>query len=99
MSAVVDVRERLAELGLEQAATILEEALRKAIRDKSDYLSFVQTLLDYERAQRWQRNLEVRTKLAHLPYRKTLEEFDFSFQPSIDERMIRELATMTFVGR
>jgi DNA replication protein DnaC len=99
MSAVVDVRERLAELGLEQAATILEEALRRAIRDKSDYLTFVQTLLDYERAQRQQRNLEVRTKLAHLPYRKTLEEFDFSFQPSIDERMVRELATMTFVGR
>mgnify|MGYP001466528852 FL=1 len=41
MSAVVDVRERLTELGLEQAATILEEALRKAIRDKSDYLTFV----------------------------------------------------------
>lgn len=99
MSAVVDVRERLAELGLEQAATILEEALRRATRDKSDYLTFVQTLLDYERAQRQQRNLEVRTKLAHLPYRKTLEEFDFSFQPSIDERMVRELATMTFVGR
>lgn len=99
MSAVVDVRERLAELGLEHAATILEEALRRATCDKSDYLTFVQTLLDYERAQRGQRNLEVRTKLAHLPYRKTLEEFDFSFQPSIDERMVRELATMTFVGR
>jgi DNA replication protein len=99
VSAVIDVRERLAELGLEHAATILEDALRRATRDKSDYLTFVQTLLDYERAKRRQRNLEVRTKLAHLPYRKTLEEFDFSFQPSIDERMVRELATMTFVGR
>lgn len=99
MSAVIDVRERLAEPGLEHAATILEDALRRATRDKSDYLTFVQTLLDYERAKRRQRNLEVRTKLAHLPYRKTLEEFDFSFQPSIDERMVRELATMTFVGR
>ena len=41
----------------------------------------------------------VRTKLAHLPYRKTLEDFNFQFQPSIDERQVQELATMAFVNR
>ena len=41
----------------------------------------------------------VRTKLAHLPYRRTLEEFNFQFQPSIDERQVQELATMAFVNR
>jgi DNA replication protein DnaC len=55
--------------------------------------------LDAEISERQRRNLEVRTKLAHLPYRKTLEEFDFAFQPSIDERLIRESATMAFVTR
>jgi len=38
-------------------------------------------------------------KLAHLPYRRTLQEFDFSFQPGMDERLIRELAGLTFIGR
>jgi len=35
--------------------------------------------------------------LAHLPYVKTFEQFDFGFQPSIDERQIRELRTLRFV--
>ncbi|GIQ66899.1 ATPase AAA [Paenibacillus cisolokensis] len=99
MKALTEGYERLAELGLEHAAAILGDTLQAAMREKSDYMTFLLALLDYERNQRQQRNLEVRTKLAHLPYRKTLEEFDFSFQPSIEERLVRELATMSFVGR
>ena len=30
---------------------------------------------------------------------KTLEQFDFSFQPSIDRKVVRELGTLGFVGR
>lgn len=56
-------------------------------------------LLNHKRCERQHRNVEVRTKLAHLPYRKTLEEFDFTFQPSLDERVVRELFTMHFVTR
>ena len=39
------------------------------------------------------------TSLAKLPYVKTLESFDFSFQPSIDVKGIRELATCLFIER
>jgi DNA replication protein DnaC len=39
-----------------------------------------------------------RTKLAHFPFRRTLEGFDFPFQPSIDERQVRELATLAFAA-
>lgn len=99
MKSLVQGRERLAELGLEHAATILTDVLQSSTREKSDYMTFLLALLDYERGQRQQRNLEVRTKLAHLPYRKTMEEFDFSFQPSIEERLVRELSTMSFVGQ
>jgi DNA replication protein DnaC len=41
--------------------------------------------------------LKTRLQLAHLPYVKTFDQFDFSFQPSIDERQIRELRTLRFV--
>ncbi|WP_236838518.1 ATP-binding protein [Caldalkalibacillus salinus] len=34
---------------------------------------------------------------AHLLYHKTFDEFDFDFQTSIDERRIRDLATLQFV--
>jgi len=46
---------------------------------------------------RRQRYLKTRLQLAHLPYLKTFDQFDFAFQPSIDERQIRELRTLRFV--
>ncbi len=38
-------------------------------------------------------------RLARFPWVKTLEQFDFDFQPSIDRKVIRELAGASFVGR
>jgi DNA replication protein DnaC len=43
--------------------------------------------------------MALNTSLAKLPYIKTLESFDFSFQPSIDPKIIRELATRAFIER
>jgi DNA replication protein DnaC len=99
MIELEQARLRLQELGLEQAALQLDAELEAASHTQSTYLSFLNSLLDAEITERQRRNLEVRTKLAHLPYRKTIEEFDFAFQPSIDERLIRERAIMEFVTR
>jgi DNA replication protein DnaC len=54
-------------------------------------------VLTTEVEARRQRYLKTRLQLAHLPYVKTFEQFDFSFQPSIDERQVRELRTLRFV--
>lgn len=43
-------------------------------------------LLRMEPSARRERYLITGTRLAHLPFRRTMKEFDFSFQPSIDER-------------
>ena len=40
----------------------------------------------------------MKTKLAHFPFVKTLDQFDFAFQPAISERQIRELATLSFIA-
>ena len=45
----------------------------------------------------WEMLDEERTRLAHLPFQRTLEQFDFAFQPSIDERLVKELANLAFV--
>ena len=47
---------------------------------------------------RRERYLKTKTSLAHLPFQRTLEQFDFSFQPSIDERQVKELANLAFVA-
>ena len=36
--------------------------------------------------------------MAHLPFQRTLDQFDFAFQPSVDERQVRELAGLAFVA-
>ena len=55
-------------------------------------------LLGVEISARREHYLTTRTRLAHLPFRRTLEEFDFGFQPSIDERQVKEIATLAFVA-
>jgi DNA replication protein DnaC len=37
--------------------------------------------------------------IAHFPSVKTLDEFDFKSQPSIDQRLVRELATGRFIAQ
>ena len=99
MIELEQARHRLEELGMWQAAQLLEAILEAASRSQNTYLSFLNELLEAELQERQRRNVEVRMKLSHLPYRRTLSEFDFSFQPGIDERLIRELAGLTFIGR
>lgn len=48
---------------------------------------------------RHQRGMESRLKQARLPWVKTLEQFDFTFQPGIDRKVVRELAGLAFVER
>lgn len=99
MMELEQARHRLEGLGLGKAAQSLDAILEAAGRSQCTYLSFLNELLEAEIQERQRRNVEVRMKLSHLPYRRTLREFDFSFQPGIDERLIRELAELTFIER
>ena len=98
MIAAERARQRLEQLGLGQAATVLATRLELATKKTLTYADFLADLLGAEAAARRERYLRTRTRLAHLPFHKTLEQFDFKFQPSIDERLVRELATLSFVS-
>lgn len=58
---------------------------------------FAAELLGCEVDARRTRYLRARLQLAHLPLVKTFDQFDFHFQPSIDERQIRELRSLRFI--
>jgi DNA replication protein DnaC len=55
-------------------------------------------LLETELGARHEREVAHKIRQAHFPYLKTLDQFDFRFQPTINERQVRELATMRFVA-
>lgn len=98
MLAIEQARHHLEHLGLTQAAGILEGRLEAAAQKQVSYADFLADLLRFEVAARRDRYLRTRTRLAHLPFQRTLEQFDFRFQPSIDERQIRELSSLAFVS-
>ncbi|MGQ9712551.1 MAG: IS21-like element helper ATPase IstB [Desulfotomaculales bacterium] len=98
MITLEKARHYLEHLGLARAAAVLESRLEQAVQKELSYAAFLADLLAIEAAARRERYLKTRTRLAHLPFHRTLEQFDFGFQPSIDERQIRELATLAFVA-
>ena len=98
MIALEKARQYLEQLGLSHTAAVLESRLEAAAEKQLPYPDFLVDLLGLEAAARRERYLRTRTRLAHLPFHRTLEQFDFGFQPSVDERQIRELATLAFVA-
>jgi len=87
----------LTALELTAADAGLAAHLERAGKEEPSYAQFLCDLLEEERTARQDRVLATRLRVAHLPYQKTLEQFDFAFQPSIDRRQIRELETLRFV--
>ena len=96
--AVIDrVHQALVSLGLAELDGVVEARLEQAAQGEQAYGEFLADLLECEVSARRERYLRTRMRLAHLPAVKTLAQFDFGFQPSIDARQIRELATLRFV--
>ena len=91
------LRDSLSALSLSAVEARLENLLEHAAKAEPSYGDFLLDVLTTEVEARRQRYLKTRLQLAHLPYVKTFDQFDFSFQPSIDERQIRELPTLRFI--
>ena len=86
MIALEQARQHLETLGLKQAVAALDNSLDVAANKQLTDPEMLAELLGLAVAARRERYLTTRTKLAHLPFQRTLEQFDFGFQLSIDER-------------
>ena len=89
----------LDKLKMDHLESQLDAVCEQAAQRQMDYKTFLTQALNTEWQGRYQRGIEARMKLARFPWIKTLDQFDFDFQPSIDHRQVRELAGMSFVER
>lgn len=96
MTVITQIHDTLTSLGLTEAQALVESHLERAAKDEASYAQFLLDLLNCEVSARRNRYLSARMRLAHLPFVKTFDQFDFGFQPSIDERQIAELRTLRF---
>ncbi len=78
-----------------QIDTLCEQASKK----DQGYREFLLDALQTEWNGRHLKVVEARHKIARFPWVKTVEQFDFTFQPSIDRKVIRELCGLSFVER
>ena len=84
-------------LGLNTLPQYLPAVLDEARIQQLSYEAFLHQALRVELQGRQQRALERRVRAARLPFPARLETFDFSFQPTVSERLVRELAGLTFM--
>ncbi|MFI8391833.1 IS21-like element helper ATPase IstB [Streptomyces sp. NPDC085540] len=91
------IRTTAGKLGLPHLAETINEFTRRADEAKMGYLDFLDLVLSEELAVRDDRRFRQGLRLSRLPHHKTLDEYDFSFQPDLDPRKVKDLATLSFV--
>jgi DNA replication protein DnaC len=93
------IQSHLEQLKLRRVAECVDTYAEQAAQENWTYLDFIDHLLVEEMSSRHERDIAMKTKLAHFPLTKTLDTFDFAFQPTISEAQIRELATGRFIAK
>ena len=91
------LREHLSYLGMTAAAEHLSGELDRGLKDKLSATQVLETLLEIEVKETRARRTRGRLRFAHYPVHKTLADFDFDFQPSLDRKQVAELSTLRFV--
>lgn len=78
------------------AASFAVLAEQARVKDWS-HVEFLARLVAEQATADRNRRLAARLRYARFPYRRSLDEFDFEFQPSVDRKLIEDLATLRFI--
>lgn len=91
------LQDHLGQLKLFTIQERLETLLQDASAQEVTYADFLDRLLTEEVTVKGEKAVAMRTAMARFPYRKTLESFEYGFQPSVDRKKLQELATGRFL--
>jgi DNA replication protein DnaC len=89
--------EQLQRLRLFKSKERLEALLQEAASQELPYADFLERVLSEEVAAKTAKHVSMRTSLARFPFVKTLDVFDFTYQPSLDKKQIQTLASCHFI--
>lgn len=93
------IRQALRVLGMTHTLAKLDDHLAWAAHDRPAAGALLARVLGEEAAQKTEQRIEWRIRLSGLRERKTLQTFDWAFQPKLDKALILELARLDFVRR
>ncbi len=92
------IENHLQELSLHTIREIYEEEAIKAAKTKLSYQDYLLRLVEQQVLTKIDRSINRKISIAGFPFIRRVEEFDFSYQPSLDEKLIRELAMLNFLN-
>jgi DNA replication protein DnaC len=95
----VEIEKKLKEYRLSGMIQTLEMRVKQATEDNLGYAEFLGLLLEDETNKRSDNKHARLYHGAHLPFEKGLEDFDFTFQPTVKKQDILELATLRFLDK
>ena len=97
---ITELQRALGQLRLGGIAAVLETRLRQAQTESMAPIDLISCLISDELNRRGDRLLERRRKQAGFrDANRSLDSFDFTFNPKMNRRLLFDLATCTFIGR
>ena len=97
MNPMPELIPMLKQLRLSGILDSIEARNRQAIEEKFSYMNFLATIIQDEIARRSQKRLALAIRRANFRNQKTLEEFDFTFNPGLNRVLITDLASCRFI--
>jgi DNA replication protein DnaC len=91
------IQSSLSRLKLSRMSEILGQVIKTSEEEGKSYLSFLKELLEEEVACKEQRRVETALKIFGLPFIKSIDEFDFVFQPKLNRQKVMSLFDLTFI--
>ena len=91
------IKADLGYLKLDAAAGVFATLAEQAKLEDWSHIEFLARLVAEQATADRDRRLAARLRYARFPYRRSINDFDYEFQPSVDRKLVEDLATLRFI--
>jgi len=91
------LKDDLGYLQLGRAAECFATLAEEAKANDWSHVEFLAKVIGEQASSTTNRRLAARLRFARFPFRRSVEDFDFEFQPSVDRKLVADLATLRFI--
>ncbi len=89
----------LSDLGMRKMQEHLDYYIKAVNSGEKSFSDALEELIEIEKANNQLRAVNACVKVANFPFLKTMEDFDFSFQPALNKKQLLEFASLGFIER
>ncbi len=95
---MIEINKKLAKLKLSGFVKSIESRNSYALENKLSYMEFLELLLEDEFANRTSNSYRKRFLKSKLNEEKSINSYDFKYQPDLDKRLVMDLSSLRFIN-